>query len=404
MAGFAPANGASMGSVFVKRAGDACACFAEVAILEGDYVTRLAERASFKLDWRTSAAYVELFLVPAEIEDALAVGEVGLEAVVLATRPLSSIKALSAVGIRDRSCLLARLNGPSAAAPGECVRERLPVSFRARRGWDSTGFSGRHPRLPFLFPVFSFAHPSDVLKEVRGLAASLEKVTADVKIVLKQQLEAAADDKSYMSPSGREYETLASTKSDSCLRFYCGLVIADDSRRSVADMDPSSGGMQWDARLAVTCARDWAPPPRTAAFVVFGGLDYSRPAPLPAPRNMSPGKPVAAEYLAVLEFTRVDNWYETWRSESGKKTRKGLLGRFEQRLAKCVQRARTVEPRLEVVNTLDLVALVGVVGEFSCQDGVEAQLSKSDCPYPELKRMFEARRFVFFYLPKVRVL
>ena len=111
---------------------------------------------------------------------------------------------------------------------------------------------------------------------------------------------------------------------------------------------------------------------------------------------MSPGKPVSAEYLAVLEFTRVDNWYETWKSESGK-TRKGLLGRFEQRLALCVERARTAEPRLEVVNALDVVALVGVVGEFSCQEGVEAQLSKSGCPYPELKRMFEARRFVFFF-------
>ena len=232
---------------------------------------------------------------------------------------------------------------------------------------------------------------------MRGLAASLEKVIADVKIVLKHQLEAAADDKSYMSPSGREYETLASAKSDSLLRIYCGLVIADDSRRGVASTDPSSGGMQWDARLAVTCARDWVPPPRSAAFLVFGGLDYSRPAPLPAPRNMSPGKPVAAEYLAVLEFTRVDNWYETWKSESGKKTRMGLLGRFEKRLSLCVQRARNTEPRLEVANALDVVALVGVVGEFSCQEGVEALLSKSDCPYPELKGMFEARRFVFFY-------
>jgi hypothetical protein len=153
MAGFAPTTGASMGSVFVKRAGDACACFAEVAIQPGDYVTRLAERASLKLDWRTSAAYVELYLVPAEIEDALAAGEVGLEAVVLATRPLSSIKALSAVGIRDRSCLLARLNGPSAAAPGECVRERLPVSFRARRGWDS-GFWDATPDYLFSSPCF----------------------------------------------------------------------------------------------------------------------------------------------------------------------------------------------------------------------------------------------------------
>ena len=200
-----------------------------------------------------------------------------------------------------------------------------------------------------------------------------------------------------MSPTGKEYEALASTQSACWLRDHCGLIIANDSRRGVASTDPSSGGMQWDARLAVTCARDWAPPPRTASFVVFGGQDYVRPAPLPTPREMSPGKPVVAEYLAVLEFTRVDNWYETWRSESGRKVRKGLLGRFEQRLAICVQRARAVQPRLEVATALDIVACVGVVGEFACQEGVEALLSKSDCPYPELKRMYEARRFVFFY-------
>lgn len=228
----------------------------------------------------------------------------------------------------------------------------------------------------------------DVLRELRRLAV-------DVKAVLQAQ---AADDKSYMSPTGREYEALASTKSDGWLRDLCGLDIVSDSRRGVADTDPSSGGMQWDARLAVTCVRDWTPPTmRAANFVVFGGLDFARPALLPAPRNMSPGKPIAAEYLALLEFTRVDNWYETWRSESGRKVRKGLLGRFEQRLAVCVQRARAAEPRLEVNTALDVVALVGVVGEFACKEGVEALLAKSDCPFPELQRMFKAHRFVFFY-------
>lgn len=207
-----------------------------------------------------------------------------------------------------------------------------------------------------------------------------------------------------MSSSGREYEALASAHSDSWLRDHCGLVVVNISRWGVAATDPSSGGMQWDARLAVACARDWAPPQRAASFVVFGGQDYARPAPLPAPRNMSPMKAVTAEYLAVLEFTRVDNWHETWRSESGRRTRKGLLGRFEQRLAICVQRARAVQPQLEVANALDVVALVGVVGEYACQEGVEALLSQSDCPYPELKRMYEARRFVFFYCAPTGIL
>ena len=188
------------------------------------------------------------------------------------------------------------------------------------------------------------------------------------------------------------------TKIDEWLRSACGLIINLDSRRGIASTDPSAGDMQWDARLAVTCERGWVAPPRAANFVVFGGADYAQPDPLPAPRNLSPLKPLAAEYLAMLEFTRVENWYETWKSESGEKVRKGLLERFERRLAICGQRARAAEPSQVVATALDVVALVGVVGEFPCREGVEALLSKADCPYPELQRMFAARRFVFFVL------
>ena len=144
-AGFAPstagsaAPGAPAGSVFVKRAGDARARFAPVEILVGDAVGHLAERATLKLGWGVSAAYVDLFLVPAESEDAIAAGADGSEGLVLATRPLSSIKALSAVGISDRCCLLARLLDPPAAAPGECARtaRSLPScsSSRGVGGW-----------------------------------------------------------------------------------------------------------------------------------------------------------------------------------------------------------------------------------------------------------------------------
>ena len=237
-----------------------------------------------------------------------------------------------------------------------------------------------------------------VAADVGKVTADVGKVTADVgKVLLAQQEAAASDETSYMSPTGRAYEELVSTKIDEWLRSTCGLIVTAGSRRGVPSTDPSAGGMQWDARLAVTCARDWLAPPRAPTFVVFGGSDYARPVSLPETRNLSPIKPVAAEYLAVLEFTRVDNWYETWKSESGKKVRKGLLGRFEKRLAICVQRARAVVPPLMVDTALDVVALVGVVGEYSCREGVEALLSKADCPYPELKRMFAAQRFVFFH-------
>jgi len=139
----AAAAGAPAGSVFVKRAGDARARFAEVEIFGADTVTRLAERASLERGWGVDAAYVDLFLVPAESEEAVDSGESGSEALVLATRPLSSIKALSAVGIRDRCCLLARLSSPPAAAPGECARTRPAASFRARRAGGPEGLAGR---------------------------------------------------------------------------------------------------------------------------------------------------------------------------------------------------------------------------------------------------------------------
>jgi hypothetical protein len=131
----AAAAGVSAGSVFVKRAEDVDAAFAEVDIYAGDNVARLAERASAKFRWLVGADKVKLFLVPVESEDAVAAGEDGSEALVLATRPLSSIKALSAVSIRDRSCLLARLPDPPAAAPGECARAaRSLLSCSPSRG------------------------------------------------------------------------------------------------------------------------------------------------------------------------------------------------------------------------------------------------------------------------------
>ena len=101
------------------------AVFAKLPIFHGDVIADLAERASAKFGWLVGADRIKFFLVPADSEDAVVAGESDSEALVLATRQLSSIKALSAVGISDRCCLLARLPGPPAAAPGECARARL---------------------------------------------------------------------------------------------------------------------------------------------------------------------------------------------------------------------------------------------------------------------------------------
>ena len=120
----AAASGASMGSVFVKRNGDAHARFAEVAILEDDTVTRLAERASLKLDWRTSAAYVELFLVKPGGEDEPSAAE---EEEALKQPRLGVGWSLPRAGIISGAWVIARLTDSPAAVSGKCARE--PVSL-----------------------------------------------------------------------------------------------------------------------------------------------------------------------------------------------------------------------------------------------------------------------------------
>ena len=114
----ASAAGSPVGSVFVKRAGDARARFAEVGIFETDTVTRLAKRASLELEWRTTAAYVDLFLVRTDCARRVQIGDES-EGVGDA---LFSGDMLAAIGVVDGAFLLARLPDPPAAAAGECAR------------------------------------------------------------------------------------------------------------------------------------------------------------------------------------------------------------------------------------------------------------------------------------------
>ena len=135
--------GASAGSVFVKRAGDARARFAPVEIFVGDAVGHLTERASLKLDWRTSAAFVDLFLVPDGLVEVVQRNPAREADVLVDTNLCLATVLLAEAGIRDRSCLLARLSSPPAAAPGECARTRPAASFRARRAGGPEGLAGR---------------------------------------------------------------------------------------------------------------------------------------------------------------------------------------------------------------------------------------------------------------------
>ena len=131
----AAAAGAPAGSVFVKRAGDLEAVFAPVEIFVGDAVGHLAERASAKFRWLVGADKIKLFLVPDDL-----VRDIQLlpehEAGVLVRENLRlATDALTEAGISNRSCLLARLPDPPAAAPGECARAaRSLLSCSPSRG------------------------------------------------------------------------------------------------------------------------------------------------------------------------------------------------------------------------------------------------------------------------------
>ena len=404
--------GASTESVFVKRAGDEDAVFAKVPIFHGDAIADLAERASAKFRWLVGADKIKLFLVPADSEDAVAAGVDGSEGLVLATRPLSSIKALSAVGIRDRCCLLARLPDPPAAAAGECARaaRSLPSCSSSRGAGGARGTCERFRRglrgaLTLFRSRFSFSPfaggggggaGGSIDRDILARLTALQESVGDVRQEVAELRRAhdADDDVSFVSPTGKQYEAFVDTKVDDWLRDFCGLSIVMNSRRGLASTDLAAGGLQWDARFSVVCDSSWKAGDRSSFFFVYGGNQYQRPEKLPAPRHLSPTKVAAAEYFAVLEYTRIPGRHEGWRSDTGK-TRKALLPRLEQRLAICLQRAGAAG--IVASSILDIVAVVGVVGENVCQEAVEAQLSKADCPFANLQAMFTARRFVFFF-------
>ena len=85
--------------VFIKQSGNPLTRFTSVSIMESDAVADLIKRASLTVGLRMNPAYVDLFLIPEESQDAVESGEGGFEDTVLAMRPLSHMKALSTVGV-----------------------------------------------------------------------------------------------------------------------------------------------------------------------------------------------------------------------------------------------------------------------------------------------------------------
>ena len=228
--------------------------------------------------------------------------------------------------------------------------------------------------------------------KVDATSAKVDATSGELRAEIEAlRLAQETDDFSFVSPTGKQYETFVDSKIDAWLADQCGLEVMA-ARRGIPQTDDAALGVQWDARFSVLCPAEWEQPPPSALMYTFGGGQYARPASIP-PRHISPTKPMA-EYFAVLEYTRFPGWTATWKSDSGL-TRKSLLPRLEERLLRCIQRAGAAG--VGDTSILNLVAVVGVVGEDRCQESVEATLSKADCPLLNLRALFLERRFVFFY-------
>lgn len=117
-------------NVFVKRADDLSARFAEVALLESDTVSRVGERAAAKLHWGVNAGHVDLFLVRRGGEDEPTSEE---EAAALNGPRLGATLGHERAGIVDGVCLLAKVTGASAPTLGKTrLAKRLRRTFVAR--------------------------------------------------------------------------------------------------------------------------------------------------------------------------------------------------------------------------------------------------------------------------------
>jgi len=382
----AAAAAAAEWELFVRlTGGGADGAFAPVGAAPGSGVARLARAVRDAFAPASPLGALRLYLLPYSGRDAPSAAQ---EA---EARELAQPRhTLAEAGVRDGAWLLARLTAHSAEGEPPAELARLAAAVGALSTELRAGIDGVR------------AGVAGLRADVAVVSADVTGVSADVSAM--KQAQDAADAATFVSPTGKQYEELACLRLDGWLRGQCGLLVAEGSRRGIPMADPASCGFQWDARLSVTCDRAQADPtfPASASFLVYGGVAYERPPALPALRNLSPLKPVHAEYYAVVEFTRWGEWTEDWRTEDGKKRRKTLLGRLNTRVTVCLQRAQNAVPTVVAASVLDVVALAGVVGEHDCREAVEHALSREEsCAFPALRELFRARRFVFFHFVPV---
>ena len=207
---------------------------------------------------------------------------------------------------------------------------------------------------------------------------------------------AEADEDSVKSPTALRYEEFVRHQMRRLLLYHCGLDIPE----GVNDFHRQNlEGREWDFRAPVLVAP--LPPAGSAAkaedFVIFPSKPaYIRPPPLAA-RQVTPKKfgdapaPPLAHYLSIFEITTKPDWTKPSRRQQG------LLERLEIRLLKTYDRARATNP--SVSTTTDIVAVVGVVAPSAYTESVRSAMEEEPSPFPKLREMMNAGRFVFIRVP-----
>lgn len=182
---------------------------------------------------------------------------------------------------------------------------------------------------------------------------------------------------------------------------------------------------QWDGRFFLL-VEDTGPLPPLASFhaqrhVLYGTHSAGESAGFLRPssrerRFLTPTKQrgdvsTACEFLGVFEYTMVDKWPNVVRYSSplaeatkpGKPDRGSLLPRLNDRLDWCLKRAQEAskaEEKPSPSSVGEVVAVVGVVGQFACSESVNTLVASEmgKAAWPHLFEMMERRRFVFFHL------
>ena len=282
--------------------------------------------------------------------------------------------------------------------------------------------------------LIDVSETKQTVTETKKEMAETKKHVAELKVASTEDSPSAL---TYTSVRGAEYEMAANSYIHNFLSDWCGLKLMSELPSAVAATETDKLNSQWDGRYFLLLVAPWVPRAlfemQRCKHVLYGqhvageGAGYNRPEAIAdaSKRQLTPtkergGVSTKCDYLGVFEYTMVDNWSvdtevvfksplrtpssPTTSSSKAKPTvRKSLLPRLNERLGNALSRAQTAArddgARLPA-RISDVVAVVGVVGQYACKESVNDLLASpaGKEQWPFLSEMMERRRFVFFHM------